>query len=361
MVARILVIEDTKDLREDLMEMLQLEGYTVFGAENGVRGLQLIKYLRPDLVICDVMMPELDGYSLLSAMRQDPEVATTPFIFLTARTERDSIRHGMVLGADDYVTKPFTVQDLIDTIRTQLDKRRDLDDRVQRQIDKISSAIVRALPHELRTPLNSILGFSELLMNDADSLTAEQVAQWANHINSAGQRLYNLIEGYLYYARLQVQIGSTVDLQEPVASYDNIVIVTSERVAARYRRIDDLEVNVMPAPVLAVNYVDAVKLLTELVDNAFKFSSPRQPVCVSGRVEGVHYVLEIADKGRGMQPHQVKQLGTFMQFDRTMYEQQGLGLGLATTQLLAQLYQTHFEIDSSADGGTVARFLLPVQ
>src|SRR5690349_18566274 len=111
-VTKVLVIEDSADLRDDLIEMLTLDGYETKGAENGRVGVQVAQQIMPDLIVCDIMMPEMDGYDVLMALRRDPETAGIPFIFLTARTEHIDRRQGMVLGADDYLTKPFDVQEL---------------------------------------------------------------------------------------------------------------------------------------------------------------------------------------------------------------------------------------------------------
>ncbi len=121
-MVRILVIEDEVEIRSNLVELLELEGYDVFGADNGITGLLGAVEHCPDLIICDVMMPELDGYDVLQALRQEPEVLGTPFIFLTALANKDDIRRGMLLGADDYLTKPFTRSDVLTAVETRLQK-----------------------------------------------------------------------------------------------------------------------------------------------------------------------------------------------------------------------------------------------
>ena len=104
---KILLIEDNPDVRENTSEILSLANYKVTVAENGKIGVELAQQDRPDLIICDIMMPELDGYGVLHILSKKPETANIPFIFLTAKTEKGDIRKGMNLGADDYLTKPF--------------------------------------------------------------------------------------------------------------------------------------------------------------------------------------------------------------------------------------------------------------
>src|SRR6186713_208894 len=119
---KVLLIEDNTEIRENTAEILELAGYSVFTAQNGKIGVELASQHRPDLIICDIMMPELDGYGVLHILSKRPETARIPFIFLTAKTEKTDIRKGMALGADDYLTKPFDDTDLLNAIETRLRK-----------------------------------------------------------------------------------------------------------------------------------------------------------------------------------------------------------------------------------------------
>ena len=118
----ILLIEDNADVRETTQEILELADFEVLTASNGKQGVELAKTRIPDLVVCDIMMPDLDGYGVLRILSRNPETSTIPFIFLTAKANKADIRKGMNLGADDYVTKPFKEMDLMDAIETRLEK-----------------------------------------------------------------------------------------------------------------------------------------------------------------------------------------------------------------------------------------------
>jgi DNA-binding NarL/FixJ family response regulator len=117
---RILVIEDESEMRRNLATVLRLEKYQPITAENGRKGVELAKKENPDLILCDVMMPELDGFGVLQALREDPRLALIPFIFLTAKGEKDDLRSGMNLGADDYLTKPVAKGELLSAIEARL-------------------------------------------------------------------------------------------------------------------------------------------------------------------------------------------------------------------------------------------------
>ena len=119
---KILVIEDEPEMRRNLTTVLRLEKFRPLPAENGRIGVELAKKEKPDLILCDVMMPELDGYGVLQALRDNPDTASIPFIFLTAKGEKIDVRSGMNLGADDYLTKPVAKADLLNAIRTRLQR-----------------------------------------------------------------------------------------------------------------------------------------------------------------------------------------------------------------------------------------------
>lgn len=136
MKQKILLIEDQVPMRRNIALMLQLEGYEVCTAENGRLGLETARKERPDLILCDVMMPELDGYGVIQGLREDPEFATTPFIFLTAKSDRGDVRVGMNFGADDYLTKPVVREDLLAAVTVRLSRA----GAVQEKIDEAAAA-----------------------------------------------------------------------------------------------------------------------------------------------------------------------------------------------------------------------------
>lgn len=118
----ILVIDDNNDIRENTSEILELAGYKTFTAENGKRGVEMAMKEKPSVIVCDIMMPDLDGYGVLHLLRKNPETQNIPFIFLTAKTERGDFRKGMEMGADDYITKPFEDIELLNAVETRLKK-----------------------------------------------------------------------------------------------------------------------------------------------------------------------------------------------------------------------------------------------
>jgi DNA-binding response OmpR family regulator len=121
-MTKILVIEDEETVRENILELLDAEGFEALSAENGRIGLDLAQQQLPDLILCDVRMPELDGYGVLTALRSEAETAMIPFMFLTAKAAKTDLSYGLELGANAYITKPFTLTELLDAIAAQIEK-----------------------------------------------------------------------------------------------------------------------------------------------------------------------------------------------------------------------------------------------
>jgi two-component system LytT family response regulator len=124
MANKILVLEDDEAVRLPIVDLLEAHNYEVITAEDGQKGIELAGSSKPDLILSDIMMPNVDGYGVFEALQQDPLTAVIPFIFLTAKTDPSDIREGLGLGVDDYITKPFEPEDLVDAIKTRLDKYR---------------------------------------------------------------------------------------------------------------------------------------------------------------------------------------------------------------------------------------------
>lgn len=150
---KILIIEDQAPMRRNVALLLEMEGYQTCMATNGREGVEVARKEKPDLILCDVMMPELDGYGVVTALRADETFATTPFIFLTAKSDRSDVRTGMNFGADDYLTKPIVREDLLAAIKTRLERAKTF----QKQLDEAGTFNP---DFENHTPLQKAFGLT---------------------------------------------------------------------------------------------------------------------------------------------------------------------------------------------------------
>lgn len=357
-MTKILTIEDEPDVREVILDILEAEGYEVTGAPDGAAGVALAVEFQPDLILCDVMMPNLDGYGVLAALRDCPETATIPFVFLTARTTKGDVRQGMHLGADDYLTKPFTHQELLAAVSARLHRQALTQQKNQSQLDELRHSIAFSLPHELRTPLNGIVATSQLLLQELDDLEPVEVREMVLDIQSSGQRLFRLIQNFLLYAELELMARDSMRLRELRQLQMDYPAATLEGAAVRQgrecNREADIQVEAIDANV-TISESALQKIVIELVDNACKFSQPGQAIRVTGHMDGDRYCLTVRDGGRGMSPEQIKSVGAYQQFDRKLHEQQGSGLGLSLAKRLCSLYGGELVLDSQPEVGTTVR------
>lgn len=364
----ILVIEDEQSVRETLVEILEIEGFKTISAANGSVGVKLAQQYNPNLILCDVMMPELDGYEVLTRLRQHPDTMATPFIFLTARGDKADLRQGMSLGADDYLVKPCTVDELRGAITSRLEKRAVLEQRSQKKLDELRSSIVLSLPHEFCTPLNGILGFSEILIDEYEALQPQEVLEIAGDIRLSALRLHKLIQNFLLYAELEV-VATDPDqlkaLRNCAFSYPKCVIAQAAvEVAQQENRHLDLQLDLQldqEDASICISELKLKKIVEELVSNACKFSRAGQPIRVASFSHQQVYNLSVTDQGRGMSSEQIENLGAYMQFERKIYEQQGSGLGLAIIQRLVELHAGELAIESLPGKRTTVRVTLPLQ
>src|SRR3989304_727447 len=244
---RILVVEDEVDIRESIRDLLEAKGFKVLCADNGLTGLQLAREQLPDLIISDILMPKMDGYDLLDELRRDPVIATIPFIFLTAKTNRSEIRHGMDLGADDYLTKPFFPADLYNAIESRFARQSIITQQFQKKLDELRQSITAALPQELRTPLTGILAGSALLRERYTGPQDEEIHILADLMYQSAERLNRLVQNSLLYALLAVFRSDDKALAQMRASSTtgagSVIEATARRVANRAEREADLSVD----------------------------------------------------------------------------------------------------------------------
>jgi len=359
---KVLIIEDEEPVRANLLELLEAEEFDVVGAENGRVGVEAARQHLPHLILCDIMMPELDGYGVLNELRQDPVTATIPFIFLTAKAAKSDLRAGMDLGADDYLTKPFTRDEVLKAVSARLEKQAAVSKKIQARLDELRSNITLSLPHELRTPLTGVLGFSQVLAEEYAAMQPDQIRDIAQAIHRSAERLHRLISNFVMYTELEVATKDA-EFAQVMRGYGgsaagSAIAEMALRWAQRAQREADLSLEVADG-IVPMPPHHLQKTVEELLDNAFKFSKAGTPVRVQGKPNGRGFALSVTDFGRGMTPEQIASVGAYMQFERKHYEQQGQGLGLTIAKRLTELYSGEFIIESVPGQQTTVRVVWP--
>ncbi len=355
---RILIIDDQREVREMVDYMLAQANFEVVGARSGEEGLLQARLFRPDLVLCDIMMPGMNGYEVLASFRKTAELSTIPFVFLTAKAEPTELRKGMSQGADDYVTKPFSADELVAAVSARLQKQESLVGKFEKKLEMLRQGLSTVLPHELRTPLTLVLAHSSLLMELYDGLKREEIDESLRSIHAAGLRLHRLIENLLLYAEPNGDMSLRIERLEPVDAA-RVVGMVADRLGRSYNRSEDISVE-NGNGMLDIHEFHLEKIVQELLDNALKFSEPGSRIRVTTDLKDKLWLLSVQDRGRGMHKEEIEQVEAYIQFGRQRFEQQGGGLGLAVSRHLVRLYKGTLQIHSHPGEGTRVEVTLPV-
>lgn len=362
-MAKILVIEDDKSIRDNITQILTLENYEVFEAANGAIGVHLALKHLPDLIISDIMMPRMDGYEVLEKVRANAETTHIPFVFLTMKSEKESLRKGMNLGADDYLNKPFTIEELLYVIETRLKKSEILDKKAEKKLNDFRASVALHMPHEFNTPLTGIIGSLDLIINYFDTFSREEIKEMLVSMQSPALRLQKTVERMLLYAHLELialDKGRVAELQKEKTNnialhIENIV----NKLTAKTNRIADIEFDIEPCT-LRIQQDYFITIVDELIDNALKFSEEKEKIIISGKKGKFVYELKVEDHGRGMNKREIENIGAYVQFKRNIFEQQGSGLGLAIVRTLSIIFNGDYRIESEEDFGTIVVVEIPI-
>jgi signal transduction histidine kinase len=346
-MTKILVIEDEALLREEILDLLEIEGFEAVGAEGGQVGVQLAQTQLPDLIICDIMMPELDGYGVLTTLRQNSDTALIPFIFLSAKGTAEDYRQGLRLGADDYLAKPFEQAELLEAIATRLVKQTILL-QLHQQVEELKQSnllrddFLNTASQELRNPLTNIM-MAVRMLKQAPS--QERIQRYIEILQSECSRELDLFNNLLDLQRLEMNarplLLESLSLQEWIPS-----IVEPFQVRARSRK-QSIWMNIPPyIPSVALDCTDLKQILSELLNNACKYTAPGNKIAVevqrtptnSGGLENLSSITLVVSNEAEIPaealPHLFEQFYRVPQGDR--WQQNGSGLGLTLVQKLVK-------------------------
>jgi len=362
---KILVVEDEEPIRKLLKMELENEGFIVELASNGAEGLERVKSFNPDLIVCDVMMPVMDGFTMQERLNQDARFKDIPLIFLTAKSDKKDIRYGKSLGAEDYITKPFEFEDLLVSINSKLKKNIERKRIFNERLDEIRKSILYALPHEFKNPLSTIDGFLSLLLDKQYEKSETEQEEFLRYIKQSSDRLYRLVMNFLKFSELEITESDENKIQEIrkirnenwEIEFETIMNDLSENL--NYKINYNIEGINNPCP---FDYNSLNIILTELINNAIKFSpEDRIDINVYAKATTTFFELIVEDKGNGIPEEEIEKiLEPFYQYKRKYYEQQGAGLGLAIVNKLVTIFNGKLTIESKVDIGTKVKIFVPL-
>ncbi len=360
---KILIIEDDDLIRENLEELFTNENFQVTVAENGFEGIKIAKLIIPDLIISDIMMPDITGFEVYKALNQDTHLSLIPLIFLSALNDKSNIREGMSLGADDFITKPFLNSELLSVVKNRIEKSK----KTKNLVETLKLSIAKSIPHEFFTPLNAILGFSQIIIDDCNEadldLDKKDILKYSKNINEAGNKLLRIIRNYSFFTELVLSSNDSNFISKNNEEISKNIKETIEgfilSYAKKFSRDSDLIFTIENANLrMKADYF--LKVLNEIIDNSIKFSKLGTPIKINGTQLFDQYQLEITDKGIGMTPEQIQNIDSFLQFDRNIHEQAGIGLGIYIVQKILEIQKAKIIFENQIDGGLKIILLFPL-
>jgi two-component system, sensor histidine kinase and response regulator len=357
---KILVVEDDVEIRKTIVDILESSGYKTFQACDGPEAMEYLETQIPDLVISDIMMPGINGYQVLENLRNNPATEFVPLIFLSAKTDYSDVRKGMANGADDYLAKPFRIKELIDAVKTQLNKK----ERVDQKFEQICVNISCSIPHELLTPIIPILGYPDVLIEDFESYSKEEILHMLDLIKFSGQRLHKTIRKFLRFLDVKLKVmdkNKNIKENQLYSSvFDDKLKESCKNIVAEHNRTGDLYCELDYAEVSIASF-DFEFVIDEMLSNAIKFSEPGSRIDVTGKIINGMYQFSVTDHGCGMNQQNLNEILPFLQHERTKYEQQGLGLGLITIKKVMECYDGELTLESIPNEKTTCAVKLPLR
>ena len=360
---KILIVEDNDILRENIGEILELEGYEVVSAANGIEGIETALLELPDLIISDVNMPKKDGFQMLNELRQQEPTRITPFIFLTVKNSRDDLRKGMNLGADDYIAKPFEMGELLAAVENRFNMRNEIVQKEVEKYDKLQENVGKIITNVIDQPLKSMERLSDLLSSQADILKPSDIVEISKMICENASELRYEITHIMYYHRTLALKDNPAELENYKRDYTEhaaeYIKETIQATAKSHRREQDLVIAVNDEPIrIPSDFLSYI--IKELVDNAFKYSPNNTMVKVSASKSGDHYEIIVQDRGIGFPYESLDAYMPYIREGEIETASNGLGLSLVNVRSIVELFDGQITVSADEEVGTAFKVTLPL-
>jgi len=333
--SRILVVDDISKNLQVVGTILRNEGYHVMPATSGLQALERVSAQPPDLILLDLMMPEMDGLEVCSRLKAEPLTRQIPVIFLTASNEMEHLMKGFEAGAVDYITKPFNAPELLARVRTHLELKH-ARERL-REMNEEKNEFMGIAAHDLRNPLSAIQGYAEMIIEDAQSLAHRDLEGNGQRIREAAKRMTEMVQNFLDANRIErgeLKLNMAISDLSPLLQ--SVLETQSPHATAKGQMI---QLELPPTPTLALADVSiTLQVFENLVSNAVKYSPPGKKIFVRLKAEAGVVRFEVEDQGPGLSKEDQKKL--FGKFARLSAKPTGgehsTGLGLSIVKRLVE-------------------------
>jgi len=368
----VLIVDDTPGNIQVIGNILYQKGVNILIAQSGRDALTVISRKFPDVILLDIMMPEMDGFEVCEHLKRDPATKDIPIIFLTAKTHTDDVVKGFESGAVDYVTKPFNPIELLARVFTQLELKRSRDiimtqnqrlgeqNRKLQELNAAKDKFFSIIAHDLRNPFNTLIGLSGVLKNELDNYEPDRIRQYGQRIYQASERGYNLLENLLEWSKSQT---GRIQFQPENVHLKNMITESLE-VLESYAKIKQIAIHVEIPEDMDV-FADKNMLKTvirNLVSNAIKYTEHGGTVNINAKDTGSEIEATVADTGVGIKKDTLEELfriGAYYSTSGTAQEK-GTGLGLILCKEFIEKHDGKIWVESEVGKGSTFTFTIPL-
>lgn len=359
--SNILIVDDNPSNLAMLFNYLTRRGYKVLVADSGKTALTMANEVEPDLILLDVIMPEMDGYTVCSEIKNNDKIKDVPVIFLSAVSSSEDKIKAFKSGGVDYITKPFNYEELAARVSAQL--------TIKHQKAKLEQfnqdlAIVNArkdrlfsiISHDIRSPLSTILGYSEIILEDLDELSKDEIREYSYYINNVAKEINGLMSNLLDWSRIQLD---RIDFAPEEIALDKVV----NKVIGLFKQSAELKQISLNSSINGASqvYADSNMLntiLRNLVSNAIKFTDTDGTVSISATIKGHKTLITVRDNGIGITSHELKNLFRVENHKPKVgtNNEKGTGLGLLLCKEFVEQHGGALKVESSPGEGSSFTF-----
>lgn len=360
----VLIVDDTMENLQVLAEMLRDKHYKVAIAKDGMKALNFVSKRKPDLILLDIMMPEMDGFEVCRRLKSDPEAKEIPVIFISALADTADKLKGFEVGGIDYITKPFKREEVFARVKTHLDLKLSLE-ALQKANESLEIAngtkdkLFSIISHDLRNPVFATSSMLDILVDEAGSFPEEEKAEILNDLRNSMKEVHSLLENLLSWSRSQqgtiAYEPSNVNILEIIDSNISLLSgIAKEKNIRLYSEITD-------RLILFCDYNTINTVVRNLISNALKFTPEAGEVKISAITKDNHVEISVADSGVGIPKETIGklfQVGKHVTTYGTRNEK-GTGLGLLLCKEFVEKNGGQIWVESEENKGSTFRFTIP--
>ncbi|HEY7682447.1 MAG TPA: hybrid sensor histidine kinase/response regulator [Gemmatimonadales bacterium] len=357
---RVLVVDDESANRQLLWDLLETNGYVVEEAANGVDGLAAASLSKPDVILLDVMMPNLDGFAVCRRLKADPATAAVPVLIVTSLSTRQERLEGIRAGASDFVTKPIDSADLLLRVRNALRGKKLYDEMEAqyvrlRELELLRDSLVHMLVHDVRSPLGAFSAYLHLLSMDAARANAEEMLPMIIQLKTLARRMSDMVDTVLDVSRIE---SGRMPIEAREIEFQTLV--EGALGALGPVAVERVQVAAPAAPLrVSVDREVIERVLINLIGNALKFSEDSVPVVVLLEEEAQGIRVAVRDTGPGIPADQLDIIFEKFRQARSLGRNHGTGLGLTFCRMAVEAHGGEIGVTSRVGQGTTFWFRLP--